>query len=122
MNNYKRKLSEAIQSVFTEMFSMSTEKLQSKVKRYLYDERTSALLYAWDNIATEYPGIEDNNFDMKDISTVFKTTGLENIDTNHLSFPSLFVDYPQIDSIFDDQTYDKGIVTSDDYYMFQAAA
>lgn len=122
MSNYKRKLSEAIQSVFTEMFSMSTEKLQSEVKRYLYDERTSALLYAWDNNASEYPGIEDNNFDMKDISTVFKTTVFEIIDTNHLRFPSLFVDYPQIDSIFDDQTYDKGIVTSDDYYMFQAAA
>jgi hypothetical protein len=117
MNNFKNRLREAIKSVFSDMDLLSEEEVKAEIGKYLYDDRTSTILYGWDHEnAIEYLSVESFGL-WKDIPIHED----ENILINSEQFPILFPYESVNKDCFHGQEYKKYLI-SDDYFEFKAAA
>ena len=63
MSNFKDQLRKAIDSVCDRLNELSSEEFQSKIDSFLYDEKTDAILYAWDSKNTKLQEQESFNYD-----------------------------------------------------------
>ena len=116
MNTFKKRLSEAIKSVFNDLDSMSSDEFRSEIKKFIYDQRTDAILYAWDSVSTECYDSVGSCYELKEMLQPLMT-----IDVCYKNIPSLFFDDLDFDKIDQGNNYKKE-VSSDDYYLFKAAA
>lgn len=115
--NFKERLSLAIKSVFNDLNSMTSDEFRSEIKRFFYDDRTLALLYAWDGVSAQIYDPIDSNFEWKELTS----DRMPPVKLCHQNIPPIFFDDQRYEKISDDHRYEKNIA-SDDYFRFMAAA
>ncbi len=116
MSVLKDKLNAAINSVFDDMYELSTEELKAEIDSYLLDHRTDSLIYAWDYDAVRLDIPQERGFEWTEFSHAYESpsSALGGI-------PALF--YEDSSFIIIEQGC-EGIQkkVSDDYFFFKAAA
>lgn len=112
MNNFKERLSKAINSVFKELEDMSSIDFENELVQIQGDERRFAILYALHADSRDLRNSLGYTFNWKEL--------LLDEAYNGKNIPSLFSDAPRINKALDDKTYEKFKISDD--YFFKAAA
>jgi hypothetical protein len=115
MSTFKKQLSKAIKSVCCKLEKLSSDDFQDKINKFLYNERTNTILYAWNCESSELYEPTFFNYNKKEL-----TAGAFLFSPSYKKNSSFCFDDQQIKRIEDNCKY-KTVLASDDY-SFKAAA
>lgn len=122
MLTYKEKLSSAINSVLSDIRSLSEKEFEFEIEKNLYDDRTNAIFYAWDDQDDACFSQSDGLYELQDIPYVSERSDVSFVRTD-LSYDMEVIFCPQDFKrvVTKDKFGYQNIVTSDEY-CFMAAA
>ena len=117
MSNFKKRLSEAVNKVFSKLDAMSVAELKEKCNNFSTDKRTSAILYAWNSESPECYDPVSSSINW----TVSNTVGYMTVTSICKQSPTVIFDHQFVEIV--ERTNDcYSPWASDDYFPFQAAA